>query len=179
MSSIGAYTGAVGASTYSASKGALECTYSFNRPGIISGLGLNSCITAMVDCIKEEVGPFGIRCCLVTPGHYRTNIFAPTNIKFGSASIPDYAEHNKLYQAGVGAMHNNQPGDPRKATDFIVDVVRSEGKAKGKQLPGRLPVGDDGIASIRAKCEETLKICDEWAPLCGDHSADDALKNGA
>ena len=61
------------------------------------------------------------------------------------------------------AAHGHQPGDPRKATDLIVDVVRSEGKATGKQIPFRLPIGPDGLATIRAKYTKLTQICDEWS----------------
>ena len=123
---------------------------------------------AMVDCLREEISPFGIQCCLITPGYYRTNIFAPTNIKFGPSTIPDYAEFNKLYQAGVNAMHRAQPGDPRKATDRIVDMVRSEGKAAGKSMPPRFPVGADAIEKIRGNCQKKMEICDEWEAFSSD-----------
>lgn len=147
MSSIGAYGGAVGAATYSSSKGALEI---------------------VVDCLREEVSPFGIQCCLVTPGYYRTKIFAPGNIKFGVPSIPDYAEFNKGYQARVASLHENQPGDPKKATDCIVDVVRGEGEAAGKTLPNRLPVGTDAFDIMRERCSEIIRICDEWEHVSTD-----------
>ena len=127
-----------------------------------------STLLGMVDCLREEISPFGIQSCLITPGYYRTDIFAPTNIKFGPPSIPDYAEFNKLYQAGVNAMHHNQPGDPRKATDCIVDMVRSEGKAAGKTIPHRFPVGADAVEKIRGNCSKKLQICDEWEAVSTD-----------
>ena len=129
-------------------------------------------LLAMVDCLREEISPFGIQTCLLTPGHYRTEVFAPTNIKFGPPSIPDYAEFNKLYQAGVGALHHNQPGDPRKATDCIVDMVRAEGKAAGKTIPQRFPVGPDAVEIIRANCSKKLQICDEWEAVSSDTNLD-------
>lgn len=126
----------------------------------------------MVDCLREEVSPFGIECCLLTPGYYRTEIFAPTNIKFGPPSISDYAEFNKLYQAGVNGMHHTQQGDPRKATDRIVDMARSEGKAAGKAIPARFPVGPDAIEKIRANCSKKMAICDEWEAFSSDTKLD-------
>ena len=126
----------------------------------------------MVDCLREEISPFGIQCCLVTPGYYRTDIFAPTNVKFGPPSIPDYAEFNKLYQAGVGSLHHAQPGDPRKATDRIVDMVRSEGKAAGKTIPHRFPLGADAVEIIRGNCLKKMEICDEWEAFCSDTNLD-------
>ena len=122
----------------------------------------------VVDCLREEVSAFGIQCCLVVPGYHRTKIFAPGNIKFGTSSIPDYAEFNKLYQAGVASLHENQPGDPKKATDCIVDVVRGEGKAAGKTLPHRLPVGTEAFTKMRERCSEIVKICDEWEHVTTD-----------
>lgn len=121
--------------------------HSYLDPGLLT----QSILQGVVNCLREEISPFGIECCLITPGYYRTNIFAPTNIKFGQPSIPDYAELNKLYQAGVNALHSNQPGDPRKATDRIVDMVRSEGKAAGKTIPPRSPIGADAVEIIALK----------------------------
>ena len=125
-------------------------------------------LLVVVDCLREEVSAFGVQCCLVTPGYYRTKIFAPGNIKFGAPSIPDYAEFNKGYQASVASLNENQPGDPRKATDWIVDVVRGEGIAAGKTLPNRLPVGTDAFDIMRGRCSEIVKICDEWEHIATD-----------
>lgn len=124
-------------------------------------------LLGMVDCLREEISSFGIQCCLITPGYYRTDIFAPVNIKFGLPSIPDYAESNKRYQEGVNALHHTQPGDPRKATDRIVDMVRLEGKAADKIIPPRFLVGADAIEKIRDNCEK-MKICDEWEAFSSD-----------
>lgn len=59
----------------------------------------------------------------------------------------------------------NQPGDPKKAVERIVDVVRSEGMAAGRPIPDRLPLGSDCLDTIRAKCHETLKLCDDWEDI--------------
>lgn len=68
-------------------------------------------------------------------------------------------------EAMAKKIHGRQPGDPRKAVERIVDVVRSEGMAARKELPVRLPLGGDALAVIRKKCEETLKICEDWEDL--------------
>ena len=161
MSSVGAYKGAVGAYAYCACKSALEgkCRYLKKLP--------HSCVLihfiGAVECLKEETSSFGLQFCLLTPGYFRTDIFAPHHIKFGPSTIPDYEAVNKKYQEEVKAAHGHQPGDPRKAGDLIVDVVRSEGKAAGKQIPFRLPIGPDGLATVREKQTKLTKICDEWS----------------
>lgn len=96
----------------------------------------------------------------------------PSNIKFGHPSIPDYAEFNKLYQAGVSALHNPQQGDPRKATDRIMDMVRSEDKAEGKTIPARFPVGADAVEKIRGNWSKKIEICDEWEAFSSDTKLD-------
>lgn len=79
---------------------------------------------------------------------------------------------NELYQAGVKAMHQKQPGDPRKARDRIVDMVRSEGKAAGRNLPPRFPVGPDAVMKIRGNCSKKMEICEEWEAFSANTNLD-------
>lgn len=62
------------------------------------------------------------------------------------------------------SMHNNQPGDPRKAVERMTDVVEGKGmaKEKGCEFPVRMPMGRDCLAAVREKSMSTLKICHEW-----------------
>lgn len=39
------------------------------------------------------------------------------------------------------SMDGNQPGEPRKGIERMIDVVRQEGVAKGKEIPVCLPLG--------------------------------------
>lgn len=55
-----------------------------------------------------------------------------------------------------------QPGDPVKLSEIVVDLVRGEGVAKGREVPFRLPLGIDCYDEIKAKCEETLKLLEDW-----------------
>lgn len=65
-------------------------------------------------------------------------------------------------------MHMTQCGDPRKAKDRVVDMVRSEGMVRGKRIPARFPLGEDGLEIIRKNCSEKTRICDEWEALTSD-----------
>ena len=76
--------------------------------------------------------------------------------------IPEYTDIHKALQAGVGAVDGTQPGDPAKAAERMVDVVRKEGMAAGKETPLRMPLGRDGMEQVRNKCVSMLKIIDEW-----------------
>ena len=108
---------------------------------------------------------FGIQSIIFEPGLYRTKIFDDGNVAVEGSKIPDYVEISGALRAGVTALHNTQPGDPMKAAERMVDIVRKEGMAAGKTTPLRLPLGADGLERMRNKCLETLKIIEEWKPV--------------
>lgn len=119
----------------------------------------------MVECLQQEIAPFGIRSIIFEPGYYRTNIMSSSNVKMASSSIPDYEEMAKGIERFVAATNGNQPGDPKKLAERIIDVVKSEGMAAGKPLLRRLPMGRDAMGTVVKKCEETLTLCREWEEL--------------
>lgn len=153
MSSMGAYTGYAMGTCYTGSKGFLETA--------VPTLGL-------------EVAQFNIRVCLLTPGYFRTTVFAPGNVHFRApSSVPDYDELRKTVEGVVRAGDGTLPGDPRKGARLIVDAVRGEGDCVGKTLPLRLPLGDDGFQVVRESCEDKLRICDEWEEIMSKTRLDD------
>jgi len=116
----------------------------------------------VVESLQKELAPFGIKSIIFNPGHFRTKIISPENVKYEIDPIDAYAEINKAVMAGGAARDGNQPGDPSKAVERMIDVVRGEGMAAGKDLPKMLPLGSDAMAVIKKKCLETLEICKEW-----------------
>lgn len=86
----------------------------------------------------------------------------PKNVRFHSNPIADYDEIRNGVAQFVQSINGNQPGDPKKAVQIIIDVVREEGVAEGKTLPERLPLGPDCIATLRKKAVNNLAICNEW-----------------
>ncbi|KAJ5758549.1 hypothetical protein N7520_005705 [Penicillium odoratum] len=142
VGSLGIYYGALGANCYIGSKGLKE--------GLVPNLAV-------------EVASFGIRTSILTFGNFRTEVMSPENMKFGATNPqPEYEELNNLIKLGLSAQNKNQPGDPRKACELVIEAVRGEGRCAGNELPLRLPVGPDALACIRASCTEKLALCDEW-----------------
>ncbi|KAJ5639906.1 Short-chain dehydrogenase/reductase SDR [Penicillium longicatenatum] len=139
MSSVGAYYGAAGASPYSGAKGLLE---------------------AIVPNIAAEVAPFGLRTCLLTPGLFRTKVWIVENILYRAPNmLPEYEEVNQGIEDFCKNGDGNQPGDPRKAADIIVEAVKGQGRCEGMTLPPWLPLGPDGVQAIRTNPEAKLKVC--------------------
>ena len=95
-------------------------------------------------------------------------------MKDNRSAIEDYMKVYDEIQTALTAASGNELGDPKKATERMVDVLKSEGMAAGRSMPPRMPLGSDALAAVRAKCEATLKICDEWEGLIS--STDSALQ---
>ena len=74
----------------------------------------------------------------------------------------DYQPMIAKLNAKVQAKQGKELGDPKLGVERMIDVIKSEGMAEGRLMPGRLPLGTDALNIVRAKCLETLKICDEW-----------------
>ena len=156
------WRGAACVGSYCSTKFALEGRY---HPSLEVGeIKLN---IGMVESMNKEISGFGIRSIIFELGFYRTQAFSNQNFRFSNPTISAYTEFNEKIQNFVRTTHNKQPGDPTKAVERMIDVLKGEGMASGKggELPLRLPLGTDGLAAVREKCLATLKICDEWEKI--------------
>ncbi|RYP09550.1 hypothetical protein DL764_001235 [Monosporascus ibericus] len=118
-----------------------------------------------VECLAQELAIFapGVKVLIAEPGYFRTRAFH--NINHVPPRIPDYAEFNAAVCKAEAGIAGNEPGDAEKAVAIMIDLVKGTGVAAGKQVPLRVPLGSDGWARIRAKCENMLKICDDWEEI--------------
>lgn len=104
----------------------------------------------------------GIQSVIFELGQFRTKIMDPSNLKTEVSAIADYDELNKAMSGYVDAINNREPGDPIKAVNIMIDVVKSEGVATGKAIPERLLLGRDVLEKIRKKYTSFLEACTEW-----------------
>ena len=79
--------------------------------------------------------------------------------------IEAYAPAWEDFGALVGSMDGTQPGDPKKGVERMIDVLKSEGMAKGRGVPLRIPIGSDACQMTREAAMASLKVCDDWAAL--------------
>jgi NAD(P)-dependent dehydrogenase (short-subunit alcohol dehydrogenase family) len=127
--------------------------------------GAKAALSTMVNCLQMEVAHLGIRCLCVEPGHFRTRVLNPAagNVKVTSTSkFEDYAGVVAAVQGIRASLDGNQPGDPKKAVELMIDLAKGEGYAAGKMVPLRLPIGRDAREAIKTACEEMLKTMEEW-----------------
>ncbi|TKA72032.1 hypothetical protein B0A55_05727 [Friedmanniomyces simplex] len=104
-----------------------------------------------------------IKTLTLNAGHFRTDVTAPEKL---DTFLPVPSKNYQHLKDGLvdlaKQLHRNQPGDTRKAVELTVDMVRGEGKAKGRQIPARTWLGIDAYREVKAKCEEDLRILEEW-----------------
>lgn len=144
IGSVGGWIGYPGALAYAMSKFAIEC------------------VTETLQAEFAAVFNNCVRFIVFEPGYFRTQVFASSNIVLVPANLPEYAPFNEGLVQLAKAVHGNEPGDSAKGVARMIDVLTGTGMAEGKVMPPRLPLGTDSLQAIRAKCEATLKICDEW-----------------
>ena len=115
----------------------------------------------MTETYAVELEPFGIRVLLVAPGAFKTeNIYSQEF--FRDNEIADYHSMRISAEKRFGAVAGTQAGDPDKAMEAVVDVVRGEGVTKGRPWPRYLVLGEDAGRDVRMKSERILGVLDEW-----------------
>lgn len=119
-------------------------------------------LKGLVESLSRETAHLGLKTLLIEPGRFRTKLLSSGNIKSVASSIPDYQEFSETLLSGLGNEDQNQPGDPVKLVEIILDLVRQEGAAANRDVPLRLPLGVDCFDEMKAKCEETLQLLENW-----------------
>lgn len=59
-------------------------------------------------------------------------------------------------------INGKQPGDPQKAATTMIDVVKGEGIAAGREIPTVIVLGSDAHGVIKGACEEVLERLESW-----------------
>lgn len=134
VTSIGAIRGALGNGYYSAAKGALEL---------------------LTEALAKETAHLGIRTMLVEPGAFRTNFYGE-GLRGTESRISDYDVLADRYRKENLVNNRDQPGDPMKGGEVIVDTILS-----GK-IPSRLLLGSDAVQTAQDVLRDRLRETEEW-----------------
>ncbi|KAI0337947.1 NAD(P)-binding protein [Trametopsis cervina] len=123
-------------------------------------------VHALGESYASELAQFNIRVTVVIPGSFRTSALGqPLTMH---KHIPDYDELRANGVAKFGALSGNEKGDPSRAMELLVDVVRGEGRAYGREWPMWLFLGKDVYRDVRGKCDRVLNALDEWEDVATD-----------
>jgi NAD(P)-dependent dehydrogenase (short-subunit alcohol dehydrogenase family) len=142
FSSIGAWRGTPAVGIYEASKWA---------------------VSGITETLRLELAEFDIKVCSIEPGYFRSNFLSKEHKILHENVISDYdGTAVRRTEERVERTNQSQRGDPAKGAKVIVDVLTG---VTGKEIPIRLALGPDAYKIIREKCEETIKILDEWVEI--------------
>lgn len=138
LSSLGGYRAAAGFGVYCSTKFAVE---------------------GITEALYDELTPLGISATVVEPGYVRTDFLDASSMKETAARIADYAASaGKVREFAAGHNHE-QPGDPVKVAQAIVELARSP------KPPLRLPLGADAVQRIAEKNAFVARELEAWRGL--------------
>ncbi|KAL5043575.1 hypothetical protein BDW71DRAFT_117656 [Aspergillus fruticulosus] len=131
-------------------------------PGVGSYSASKAALRYVTEAVAQELAPTGIKTLLVEPGQFRTELLGPSNSMFVETEIPEYKDAANASFGAFRSAHGRQRGDPVKGVARIIDVVKREGEAAGREWPEELILGPDAVGAIKRKCEGTLRLLSEW-----------------
>jgi len=112
-------------------------------------------VEGMSDALAAEVAPLGIAVTCVEPGPFRTD-WAGRSLKQTQTKIDDYAGTVGKRLKATADISGNQPGDPVRAAQAMIDVTES------KNPPRHLVLGKIAVDGITAKLRERMEQVEAW-----------------
>ncbi len=126
----------------------------------VPGFGLYGASKFAVEGISEglalEVNSLGIRVTALAPGLFSTDFLSGDSYVAGANVLEAYAPTVGRIRAAAGHIHGNQPGDPAKLAQVVLQLADSP------TPPVHLPVGKDALASYRSKAAAMEAEVNAW-----------------
>lgn len=121
--------------------------------------------------MAHEIKPFSIRILVVEPAGFRTETLK-TNPVCVDNPIADYDDIREQTIKNFQWIDSHLVGDPYKAMNVVVDVVKGAGQAKGRPWPLYLLLGKPAMSAVKEKCDKILSVAEEWEDLTNDLEVD-------
>jgi NAD(P)-dependent dehydrogenase (short-subunit alcohol dehydrogenase family) len=132
----------------------------FGFKASVPGFGLYASTKFAVDGITEglalEVNPLGINVTAVAPGLFNTDFLAGDSYVQAKNVIDAYEPTVGKVRLSAGQIHGNQPGDPAKLAQVVVQLVNSDNP------PLHLPIGKDSVGLFKEKIARTQAEMAAW-----------------
>lgn len=113
---------------------------------------------------------WAIHVMVVEPGYFRTDFLDASSLHIAQAQIDDYLDGPAgRMRIAAGDRNHQQPGDPVKAADAIIDVVEAD------QPPLRLPLDNDTLHVVEAKIAKVQGELEQWRAVSQSTDFDDAV----
>lgn len=83
-------------------------------------------MAGFTEALAVEMKPFGIHTTLVYPGYFRTNFLEKDSAMLPEHPIAAYSNARKVEAAHINDINGNQPNDPKKAAEVLVELSRMD-----------------------------------------------------
>ncbi len=115
-------------------------------------------VEGLSESLSKEVAHLGIKVLIVEPSGFRTD-WAGRSANEAPETIEDYRPSAGERMRQIRQASGNQPGDPVKAVQAIVQAVEA------KDPPLRLLLGKIALDGAREKIKEMQRDFDAWAEV--------------
>ncbi|MHA3788401.1 SDR family oxidoreductase [Flavobacterium hauense] len=122
-----------------------------NFPGFGIYCATKFAVHGFTESLAAEVAPFGIKATIVSPGYFRTNFLEGSSLAVPKNAIEDYKSVREVQLVHENDINNNQPGDPDKAANVMIEV------AAMAQPPIHLFLGPDSYNLAEVKIKDVQK----------------------
>ncbi|HEY9641939.1 MAG TPA: oxidoreductase [Coleofasciculaceae cyanobacterium] len=130
---------------------------------VVPGWGLYGSTKFAVEGLSKglavELAPLGIHVTAVAPGLFSTDFLSTESYVAAKTIIDDYQATVGRMRNGANTLHGNQPGDPKKFAQVILQLANAE------HPPLHLPVGKDSVAMYRNNAAKIAQEIEAWLPV--------------
>jgi len=113
-------------------------------------------VHGFTESLAAEVKDFGITATVVSPGYFRTDFLSSGSVSNPKNEIAEYEAVRKSQQLHNEQINGQQPGDPDKAADVMIEV------ASGANPPVHLFLGSDAYNIAYTKIESVKTDLENW-----------------
>ncbi|PWG78427.1 SDR family NAD(P)-dependent oxidoreductase [Pararcticibacter amylolyticus] len=108
-------------------------------------------VAGMTEALAAEAQSLGIKTTIVYPGYFRTEFLSKESLRTAKHPIDDYKEARELDRVHLQDIPGNQPGDPQKGAEALIELVSLE------QAPLHFFMGSDSFGMASQKIDAVQK----------------------
>ncbi|RZJ60934.1 MAG: SDR family NAD(P)-dependent oxidoreductase, partial [Acidovorax sp.] len=116
-------------------------------------------VEGLTEALHAELAPLGIHATVVEPGYFRTEFLDGSSLAVSPQVLDDYAPSAGAVREAARRINLNQPGDPVRLAQAILQLVASP------TPPLRLPLGTDTLQTIADKHAFVERETAQWRAL--------------
>ncbi|MNR09962.1 3-oxoacyl-[acyl-carrier-protein] reductase FabG [compost metagenome] len=133
--------------------------FSGNFPGFGIYCATKFAVAGFTESLAAEVKSQGIKATVVEPGYFRTEFLNASSLAVPANPIDAYKEVRDSQAMHQNDINNQQPGDPAKAAEVMIEAAKSENP------PLHLFLGPDAYQVAEAKITDVQRDMANWKYL--------------